>query len=966
MIKLLDRVSRKAVTGNAAVKKVILFGILLIKTAAVDNNILVTMHIQNPNSAKSGMTELKSKIQKYSIKLKIFRFLIVLLALGFGILGFKIVSADVPVREQQLEPCDGSKNDTGTCWPVWVHQFDACTEYEKSLEKFIGGVALKTSELEYKAQRRAQQRDIIKAREDVNKLVATVYNELRTQQIATQGEGLDINLRETLQSLGIVVGDTSGDAERNKAGTEEICKAGYYVKAKVGSEGDQCVAVAQEARFITNQDDYIYEEGRRRAMDMMFCYLGDWRHFPIADTNDPANCKQLGLDASCVKDDVWKALGDKLGLTFELGSPTYNTEIHVHNLCEGMRALGLKCAQDELRDFIKYSTIDKIRRKDRTIILAPPQTWYTPARCRIIDSTLPVTGTPFIHKGEKTPYTKDIKSLNVVPDPTKLNVAEFLDYYFGSQFGNPTLPELPSDMDDAEYTIKDEMQAINIPENSFSGLAAKVEQLAGQIIQETTDLRKTQYSAGQGLRDATLRIGWKDYDWAETKNSLEDKGGKTFLEKYEALDSGVKNPDWNPKEPNKIFKPLPCYWENSLAIGCQKPFSGGDASGKTFYFDTGIVISPISITKSKLDSAIKAQFDLAQKAFSDEGGGGGAPGSFNECGISLASPDYSLHSFLPAPWEDTGVNLASAINPLTGDSYITENTPSKDNISYRIPNLPNNYFNVIYNDVFQLYHTSVPDVLAKWFRLNDQKDEKGNDIGMYNSIYGAAGEPIDILEVLGVGGAGPHLDPPGDEAGDEGPPGEPGPLPGGCNQYDNDFNASAKGNKEFSCLLKSIASAESAGCSPKFLKSPAGACGIMQILPLTAGISCQQLIDDPILSIQKAAEYINNRLIPALGGYRAKFGYDIGNSYGQNDKPITPGVNSIYTFDSGNDDLIAAYNAGESAKKTFKRSRDCPDPATPAWQCYNAAEARVLGSYSRETQPYVVRVQHYQDQCMGG
>lgn len=876
---------------------------------------------------------------------------------SFSFLVFHFVSADVPVREQNLEKCDGSKNDDGTCWPVWVHQFDKCTDYQTSLEKFIGGLTLKTSELEYKAQRQAQQRDIQKAREDVNKLVATVYNELKTQQIATEGEGLDINLRNTLQSIGIAVSDTTGDAVKNEEGTDEICKAGYYVKAKVGNEGDQCVAVAQEARFITNQDDYVYEEGRRRAMDMMFCYLGDWRHFPIANTNDPANCEALGLDSSCSTDDIWKTLGEKIHNdpgAYKVNSDTYNTEQHVHNLCEGMRALGLKCSQDKLRDYVKYSTIDKIRRKDRTIILAPPQTWYTPDRCRIIEATLPVTGTPFMDKGKDTPYTKDIKSLTAV-NPDKLSIYEFLDYHFGSQFGNPTLPKLPSDMTDAEYTIGAEMQAINVPENGFAGLAAKTEQLADGIIQETTDLRKIQYAAGQGLRDATLRIGWKDYEW--------DKKDP-FLGKYEALDS----PIGDPKKPNKIYKPLPCYWEDSAHIeGCEsgQGLGLGEPNGKTFYFDTGIVISPISITKSKLDAAIKAQFDLAQKAFSDEGGANSGSQSFGECGISITNPDYSLHSFLPAPWEDTGINLASAINPLTGDSYVTDGLPSKDNISYRIPNLPNNYFNIIYNDVFQLYHTSVPDVFAKWFRINDRiienPDGTKKEAPTYNSIYGK-GEPIDILAT--EGGTG------GDHTFDEDPsPDDPNPppkgdLPKGCDKFKEQF----KGQQGVdACLLEAIAAAEST-CDPNQENRRNGnnSCGLMQLEIATAEqlagrtVTCDELKTDTKLSIKLGAILLKKSQ-EGIASYGTKHGYDLGAKFTLNGSPDPRDSR----FDGGNDDLIASYNGGygdrikgNGKKMPFHPSSDCGSNI-PSWQCPTNP-----GGFGK-TQRYVQKVQNYQSKCGG-
>ena len=709
--------------------------------------------------------------------------------------------------------------------PVWVEEFDSCTQYQKSHEKFFAQLELKISELGYQARRNAELRDIIKAREDVNKLVATVYNELRTQQVAIAPDNINPDLRNVLQSVGIAVsnpGDTTNGEQAE--GTQEICKASYYVKAQVGAEQEQCVAVAQEARLITNQDDYIYEEGRRRAMDTLFCYLGDWRHFPIGKINDPSNCFQVGVTSdpleSCSVQDIWNALSEQLDTQFTdmdgVASPTIWTDDQsVFNLCEGMRALGLKCAQDTLRDYIKYSEIDKITRKDRTVILAPPQTWYTPERCRIIDAFLPSKYEYYNPPKQNTPYTKVIKSITSLLNTSNVTSSfDLTNILFGSKFGNPTITKTPSDMIPSEYTIEKELQAINVPENGFSGLAAKAEALANQIIQEVTELRKLQYANGEGLRDATLRIGWLDYDWEET-NSL---GQTPLLGKYEALDllnvdALAKGKKIDPIHPNKIFKPLACYWgvESSTANGCWS--IGSEAltpTGKPFYFDTGIVISPISITKSKLQSAIQAQFDLAQKAFKDdeslkiqgdspsqgycllEGGNtscvpdscsicnknpcvaskglncteetsspnpqsGNQPANlpFGECGAAGPTPNYTIGITLPAPWEDAAVNLSSAINPLTGEPY-TYGSPGEFNPPFRIPGINNNYFNFLYNDVFQLYHTPFPDVLAGWFRL---------DTLAYDSIYG----PLETPITFGVSGS-PGFGPPGG-LGLEGPSG---------------------------------------------------------------------------------------------------------------------------------------------------------------------------------------------------
>lgn len=885
------------------------------------------------------MTHLEDRPTTHNKRLTTKKKSLPLLSFGFVIgclllvVGLQVAHADVPVREQNLRQ---------GLFPGWTIRFDACTDYQESFENFFFDLEkeLLNRQLNEEASREVAR--IIKAREDVNKLVASVYNELRSQQIV-----LDFgqSVAQTLQTLGIAVEDDDG---------QEICKASYEVKADVGGV-QECVAVAQEARIITNADDYIYEEPRRRAMDMLFCYLGDWRHFAIARETDATNCEALGLGSACSVDELWEELGRKVkndanfyddpNGQLTVGDP--DDDRHVFNLCEGLRALGQKCAQDVLRDFVKYSTIDKITRKDRTLILAPPQTWYTYERCRILDSFLPNSFRALPSPGTDTPYSKKIKSLDLRDaDPFSgrgiSSSWEIIENQYNTRFGNPTLGRLPSDMLPVNRSVATETEAISIPENSFTGLASKAEQLATQIINEMTELRKLQYASGEGLREATLRIGWKDYEWANGSNAL----GSNFLSKYDALDLNVGDP----KKPNKVFKPLACYWGS----GCNDSDIGiGVPSGKTFYFDTGIILSPTVVIKDKLQAAIQAQFDLARDTFAlpdtnnepfsrylrDENNVR-ISGCNNEV-ISWVAPSVNA---LPAPFEDQNINLANTINPLTGQDYTQESL---------IPELPGNYFNVLYNEVFQLYHTPFAHTLAKWFRVSDPPT--------YESIYQQITGGTPLFASAGPTGSTPATTPgPGGAA----PPPPPAQqLPVGCNAYDSDFQATASSEGVNYCLLKAIASAESS-CNPN-AQSGAGACGIMQLLPASASsvagrpVSCQELKNNPQLSMQLAARYLKQSA-SVLGGYQSK-GFSIGNTYEQSGSTVTYGP---YNYDTANDDLIASYNAGWGGgttaggqKQAFATSSDCQNPVTPAWQC-NINPGGFL-----ETQRYVVKVQQFQAQC---
>lgn len=181
-------------------------------------------------------------------------------------------------------------------------------------------------------------------------------------------------------------------------------------------------------------------------------------------------------------------------------------------------------------------------------------------------------------------------------------------------------------------------------------------------------------------------------------------------------------------------------------------------------------------------------------------------------------------------------------------------------------------------------------------------------------------------------------------------------LATGCNNYAEAFASASGGDKNLQCLLVGIANAES-GCNPA-ATSPAGACGLMQLLPKTANISCDALRADPIKSIRLAADYIkkNQNTIPNSSGF------NIGKSYSLNGNTISYGS---FLYDTGNDDLIASYNAGPgklattpSKKGPFEISSDCRDPITPAWQCHIDP-----GGFS-QTQDYVRRVQSFQKACL--
>ena len=846
----------------------------------------------------------------------------------------------VPVRETQTPAPVEEQNPQQTQNPVWTERVESCTKAQTEDENFALQFqpALVKRQLDETAAREYAR--VVKARQDVNKLIASTYNELRTQQIVKANESVaggnttyppDLDFKNTLQTIGIAVVDDAITPSAIKkdpsiVAKSAVCRAGNSVLASV-SENDepQCVAIVQESRIITNQDDYIYEEGRRKAMDALFCYLGDWRHFPLANFNDAANCLALGLPASCEVQQEWETLGTLLGKDASYFNDVDGTKTHTkdddwkddqtaHNFCEGMRVLGKRCVQDKLRDRIKYETIDTITRSPRTLSLAPPQTWYTPDRCRVLSNFLAGSGSlkkagepgDTSASGEKLKaYNPNLKSLNLINPATFTTSFDWIDYYFGSPFGNPTNQKTVSDLNPAEYDVAKDFSVLTVAENNSSRLRDKAFDIAQNIIAETSDLRKLQYASGQGLRDATLRIGWRDFNWKETPTK-----GDAFLEKYDALDYAATDPT----KPNKIYKPLPCYWQSEGALNlCNQDVTNAEAKadGPMFYFDTGIVLSPAILLRDKLQSAIQAQFDLARDTFALAGGNTSVPKK--EPAGSGCDPAKTVNwvappiATLPAPWEDQNID--------SGTSYTKESL---------IPYIEGNYFNALYNDVFQLYHSPFPIQLEQWFAT-------GNPEPTYDSVYEKVTTELNFLDGEGADKGGFYdTDPTYRDS-------LPTDIPPGCDNFRDTFKQVADKTGVDACLLEAISSAESLCGNPKFMRSSANACGAMQMLPETAtrlagrNVTCEELISNSGLAVDLSAQYL---------------------------KKIEKKV-STYPFDNTNKrQEIAAYNAGEGCvRKNGKKSGLCPSTdckGSAAWECKDSIP---------QTKNYVPKVQAYRDKC---
>lgn len=100
------------------------------------------------------------------------------------------------------------------------------------------------------------------------------------------------------------------------------------------------------------------------------------------------------------------------------------------------------------------------------------------------------------------------------------------------------------------------------------------------------------------------------------------------------------------------------------------------------------------------------------------------------------------------------------------------------------------------------------------------------------------------------------------------------PVSPSCRQYDSAFSSAARSSGIDSKLLKAIAMTESS-CNQS-ATSAVGACGIMQLLPATAGKSCEYLNTHPAESIQIAAQHLSqHKSLPPndlVAGYNSGYG----------------------------------------------------------------------------------------------
>ncbi len=539
--------------------------------------------------------------------------------------------------------------------PVWTVGFDNNTDYEKSLEVFLFNLMQAIQERNEDFQMSFKLAQIEKAREDVNKLMFEAFTELRSEPVLLEFHEINKYCEQTPFTPGF-----EGDEDkRNRA---KVCtwydEIKNYMKSRgltiitapfdkdnplaAGTDQDpfcihgvltqegECVQIKLEGRIITNPDNFLFEEPAQKARDFVMCYLAPWRHFPFSED------RQLA---------------------------------------------------DQKRDALKQYFLFEIARKMNYIDVAPPERWYTPARCEKIMALL---GCPKI-VGYGSTAVEDIN-----PNDPNVFLAKTGACQYKAFDNEPKLKE-PLGMN---WTWGMLLTAVQDPNSTFVSVRDKIDENIKNIINQYEKLRIAQYIAGQGIRPEKYLIGYRAYD-QETYNRL-----LSAIEK-EGLSAENENSNDAPK-----YTP----------------------TGDWFYYDTEYVISPAVILLNKIAAATQAEFDMARNAFkvrpsqeniayierditNEPGFVAGRLGSDKRwVSVNFESnnnnrvqnPPTQVETFGPglessmgsllAPFEDTGIKL--------DESY-----KNKDNPTW----IDGNYFSQWYKDILQLHNYNFGIIVKYWF-----------------------------------------------------------------------------------------------------------------------------------------------------------------------------------------------------------------------------------------------------------
>lgn len=640
----------------------------------------------------------------------------------------------------------GSGQSASAAVPVWVVGFDANTQFELSLETFtkdlfqniFGQTVALQGQISARQESFLQAYDlakIMKAREDVNKLVFEAFSELRSEPLLLEFQKIRQACAATSSQStlpGLIGLNTILQGNKNRGIAGLLSNNGGQQLLTAGATLSDFDKLRGKCEFYTEVQEYL----RSRGLEIVS------QPFKPSDTlaEDLAvkNAIAKGEDPLClygVRTNDGECITIKLEgriITnpddFLFEEPIQKARDFTYCYFGPWRHFPWGAGQkesDQMRDSMKGHFLLTIARKLKFTQTAPPPEWYTEARCQIILASLqcPLASQP-ISAVNNPSIPKDQSDFPVVNRDVACVARDLVNQ-----------PTLGFRLEDVTWDLKQLHEATTREENTVGATYTKVGNAIQSIIADFRQERNAEYIAGQGIRPEKYLIGYRSYTADQYKQltdawqkggTIEDEVGKS----------------------------------NNL-----KAAQGVQPTGDWFYYDTGNIISPAIILLDKINAATQAEFNLAQAAFqapkvpdseADNLGIFSGPGlcgntqrpstldrlkyqchdvpkTFKANGIEInldfhywstnpseTGADYTTGFYTPqdssgnaralsAPWEDPNVKLP--------DKYLTGQAPqSKD----ENPELSGNYFNQWYKDILELHKWHFSAIVQQWF----QKPEK--------------------------------------------------------------------------------------------------------------------------------------------------------------------------------------------------------------------------------------------------
>ena len=470
------------------------------------------------------------------------------------------------------------------------------------------------------------------AREDVNKLIFETTKELNPKLVGQQFED-----PVTAAALLVANGYTN-------ITPDDTCDGSLKVNG-------QCTMIKKEGRIVTNTDDYLFEEPLQKARDYLYCELAPWRHYPLGDdwhegvvlgvcptsvpgatkgilANDPSQecdlndrarktggecihvcstinvCSMInGLEVgeigtlasqtiTHIQSDIRARLDSQISDQAEVGaiiqrmvsrveeSREVLSEKYSSSADNTLRTINgrIVCESDVIRDQIKEHFLTSLTRKTSGAVIAPPETWYNRERCDLIEEEL---GRGPGKHALNSNRVSSIVSATRIPDLRM------------------SLSALRSDVSLRDYSKSGDTK------NTVYGLIGRLNEVSQTIISEFQAIRTAQFVAGQGIRPATLQIGFRD----------------------DVLPEGIW--EYFPDEP--VFRATDYdggrlhMSESKISANRQTPQSKTRTIDEqlldrlltyhVYFVKTENITSPSVVLLNKLQASIQAQFDLAAQGF---------------------------------------------------------------------------------------------------------------------------------------------------------------------------------------------------------------------------------------------------------------------------------------------------------------------------------------------------------------